>query len=117
MVQVSKTSGFVISYYSNPNVVTVHTLNGTLLGQVGTGEIGMRAMKIIVTLRNDKEYLILGGDGGVYVRALPYLDLVHVYNMAATPLVMSLAVVDELFIFAGLDNGEVALLPWYLDSF
>lgn len=121
MVVASRVSAIVVSYYSHPNVLSVHTFNGVLLQQLNLDELNeengagaeCKAMKVMPRRKDDKEYLLLGGKGGITVRALPFLSLVCHFDIPSSP-VVSLSYIEDSFVFAGLEDGQVAVFPLFI---
>lgn len=122
MVVVSRVSGNVISYYSHPNVVCVHTLNGVLLQQINLEEQSelegsllksCKAMKVMPRRKDDKEFLVLGGEGGVTIRSIPSLQLICQFEVPAST-VISMSFIEDSFLFAGLEDGQAAVFPLFI---
>ena len=120
LVSVSRVSGTVVSYYTRPNVVCVHSLNGVLLQQLNLDEEeepemagSYKAMKVMPRRKDDKEFLLMGGAGGIVVRVLPSLELLCRLDIPSSP-VVCLSFIEDSFVFAGLEDGQVAVFPLFI---
>jgi len=115
----------VVSYYTHPNVLCVHSINGVLLQQLNLDEeegeaeggseraASYKGMKVMPRRRDDKEFLLMGGATGITVRTLPSLQLLCRLDTPSSP-VMCLSYIEDSFLFAGLEDGQAAVFPLFI---